>query len=221
MEIISLDKFKETTPPFDIGLDTQHHHLVMYSSTGELLGAMRYLPVKKNEGHARVINAVTRESGKGLGKLMYFALLASFNEMSLTLSPDPNSVKGYASLIWKHLWSSPSILKSPLPWEAQRDNYNVGDADLLTVSNPNIPLRLMKKIIKQDPQHIRELVLTKQLQPHPYNYAYSLSCEHPLGTSLLNIIEHRRVSFEEIYAHDQLWERRYLAFREPYKKQFR
>lgn len=194
----------------DVALDLQHHHLVMYSIHGKLIGGMRFILHHEAPAHARVVNAVTAVSGEGYGTFMYLNLITALGERGITLSPDPTSVKGCAASVWAKLWSSDHIVKSPLPCHIHADEHNLIDSHALTTSNPAMSRRMIKRLTNGDPQRLREFILSEKLNPHPYNYGYSLRPDSPLSPLLSGSIEYRSVNMEELFDHDRLWEQRYL-----------
>ncbi|OUV23547.1 MAG: hypothetical protein CBC55_00735 [Gammaproteobacteria bacterium TMED95] len=186
-------------------------YLLMYSVDGALLGGLRYAYLCEKRKFSRVLNALSSVRGCGYGTALYTTALALLSQNDTTLSPDADSVSGSAVHIWAQFWCSPIVKTQPLPIAYQEDNYNLLSAKELHVSNPDIPERLLNKIISGDPQRLREFIYQKELNPHPYNFGYQMLTKDAEALLLDVSIELNTVTIEDIYEFENLWKRHYIA----------
>lgn len=186
-------------------------YLLMYTVDGALLGGLRYAFLYESRKYSRVLNALSSVRGCGYGTALYTTALALLSQHDTTLSPDADSVLGSAAHIWAQFWCSPLIKARPLPIAYQEDNYNLLSAKELRVSNPDIPERLLNKIINGDPQRLREFIHQKELNPHPYNFGYQMLAKDADAFLLDVSIELNTVTIEDIYEFENLWKRHYIA----------
>lgn len=186
-------------------------YLLMYTVDRALLGGLRYAYLCENRKHSRVLNALSSVRGHGYGTALYTTALALLSQDDTTLSPDADSVLGSAAHIWAQFWCSPIVKTRPLPIAYQEDNYNLLSAKELRVSNPDIPERLLNKIISGDPQRLREFIYQEELNPHSYNYGYQMLAKDAEAFLLDVSIEFNAVTIEDVYEFDNLWKRHYIA----------
>ncbi|APD92184.1 hypothetical protein BM525_20090 (plasmid) [Alteromonas mediterranea] len=186
-------------------------YLLMYSVDGALLGGLRYAYLCEKRKFSRVLNALSSIHGHGYGMALYTTGLSVLSKRNAMLSPDAGSVIDSASHIWTRLWEHPIIKKRPLPVAYQEDNYNLLSSKELHVSNPDIPERLLNKIVDGDPQRLREFIHQEELNPHPFNYGYHmLTDDAEYHLSIVNI-EFSTVTLEDIFEFENLWGRHYIA----------
>lgn len=192
----------------DVYFDKESGFITLYDQSGHLVGAMSIAAQREGSLSYRVKMVVTCFKGMGDGWRLYLSALAIVRSLGGTLSADDESVTGYSVDIWEKIWLSSDLVRVPLDISDQNLEYHDEYFNELAKTNPNISEQEMEEFGTYDNFNFQELFRVGKLNPHIYNYGFSLP--EDMTTKMLSNITFKKISEKDVLSVNALWNDRFV-----------
>lgn len=186
--------------------DKDLNQIILLDDLERIMGCLQ---MKSTEnGNARIKMAVTRFSFMGDGWLLYLTALALVSKEKGMLSADSDSVSGTSTLIWEKIWACESISRKTLPLEQHNFEYQDEYFEELPLTNPNTSSADFEIYSKYDHKRFYELFEKGTLNPHLYNFGFSISDD--MTKHMLKKVELASLTRKQKQDSEHLWEDRFM-----------